>query len=513
MKLTFTTKKYTLNRIFHIKSHFDALSYQTKIVDINDSLSILDSDIWFYDFHCPELNDDLESIRDILFKFKGKFILLNLDDYGAIYLNRIKQDIIDRIDAIVTGARHKRGTDYAIESVYNKIVLFPRFIIPRVNLEHSNKENKIFFAGQLTNKIRYDIIKLLKEKKPNLFYGGITGNPQNENVNYEDVSFDGLNLYNYYNILNKYKIGICPPGNVWWTYRHIDNMACKNLVLTTPCNDVYDWLYKEKVQNEFIYFNQDLSNLEEMVDRTINGEFDNKIEPIYNIYKNFFEINENGSFKFSVWSEIKDKFDELGIHFKDNEHKIINKYGDWWGEPAHQERGGWWGEGHDVFFKELISENNVKTICEVGTYMGKSTCAFARMLPEDGKITTVDTFKGSPEFFALKIYNQINELYMTASKNLRLDAHSKKIKMINKSSLDFNTNEKFDLIYLDGHHGEEEVIQDIKHYIKFVKPGGILSGDDMMWPSVKKAVERCIEDKTIPPLNGLFRDVIWWVKL
>jgi predicted O-methyltransferase YrrM len=145
--------------------------------------------------------------------------------------------------------------------------------------------------------------------------------------------------------------------------------------------------------------------------------------------------------------------------------------------------------------------------------MGKSTCAFARMLPEDGKIWTIDTYKGSPEHFSLKLYTQLNNLYMTTSKNLRLDKHSHKIKLINKSSLDFDTNEKFDLIYLDGNHGEKEVIEDIKHYIKFLKSGGILSGDDMLWPSVKSAVDKCISDGIIPKLDGLYRDVIWWVKI
>lgn len=102
---------------------------------------------------------------------------------------------------------------------------------------------------------------------------------------------------------------------------------------------------------------------------------------------------------------------------------------------------------------------------------------------------------------------------MTTSKNLRLDKHSHKIKLINKSSLDFDTDEKFDLIYLDGNHGEKEVIEDIKHYIKFLKSGGILSGDDMLWPSVKSAVDKCISDGIIPKLDGLYRDVIWWVKI
>jgi predicted O-methyltransferase YrrM len=150
----------------------------------------------------------------------------------------------------------------------------------------------------------------------------------------------------------------------------------------------------------------------------------------------------------------------------------------------------------------------------LGLIWEKSTCAFARMLPEDGKITTIDTFKGSEEHFVqLKLYNQLNNLYMNTSINLRLDEHAYKIKMVNKGSLDFYTDEKFDLIYLDASHAEEDVIKDIKHYVKFIKLGGFLTGDDMLWPSVKNAVNRCISDNSIPSLSGVFRDVIWWIKI
>jgi hypothetical protein len=36
------------------------------------------------------------------------------------------------------------------------------------------------------------------------------------------------------------------------------------------------------------------------------------------------------------------------------------------------------GEGHDVFFNEFIKTNNIKTICEVGTYMGKKYMCFCK---------------------------------------------------------------------------------------------------------------------------------------
>jgi hypothetical protein len=517
-KIAFTLKSYTFNRNEQIKSHFNALGYKTSYIDVDTPYykkEVLNSDIWIYDLFQPTLNDNLESIRDILFEFKGKFILTNMDDGGAVYVKHIKEDILNRVDAIITGVKHERGSDYAQENIYDKIVLFPRYIIPYRENRNCEKSNKIVFYGQATSQIRVEIINQFKQNYNDIFVGGITGNPHNYDINlFQELLVGPMDPSLYYYELEKYKIGLCLPGNTWWCYRHIDNMSCKNLVLTTKDKDPGNWLYKDKIQNEFIYLEDDLSNLNDILQRALNGEYDSQIEVLYNIYKNFFEINKDGSFKYSVWSEIKDSFLELGITFDENEYKdVTNKYEEWWGEPAHEERGGWWGGGHDECYNEIIKTYNVKTICEVGTYMGKSTCAFARMLPEDGKIWTIDTYKGSPEHFSLKLYTQLNNLYMTTSKNLRLDKHSHKIKLINKSSLDFDTDEKFDLIYLDGNHGEKEVIEDIKHYIKFLKSGGILSGDDMLWPSVKSAVDKCISDGIIPKLDGLYRDVIWWVKI
>lgn len=46
----------------------------------------------------------------------------------------------------------------------------------------------------------------------------------------------------------------------------------------------------------------------------------------------------------------------------------------------------------------------------------------------------------------------------------------------------------FDLIFVDGDHRYESVIQDLSAASALLSPGGILCGDDYNWPSVEKAV-------------------------
>jgi hypothetical protein len=322
-KITFTLKPYAVTRNYQIKHHFDALGYKTSYSDTTTASfenEVLSSDIWIYDIfeHTLE-NDNLESIRNILSKFKGKFILTCMDDIGALYVKHIKEDLLNRVDAIITGVKHERGTDYAQENIYDKIVLFPRYIIPYRENRNCEKIKKVCFYGQATSKVRLDVVNYFKQNYADIFVGGITGNPYGYDINlFKESMVNPLNQSLYYNELEKYKIGLCLPGHSWWCYRHIDNMSCKNLVLTIKDVDSGTWLYKDKIQNKFIYLENDFSNLDDILNEAFMGKYDNQIEVLYNIYKNFFEINKDGSFKFSVWSEIKDSFSSIGVKFDDN---------------------------------------------------------------------------------------------------------------------------------------------------------------------------------------------------
>ena len=319
---------------------------------------------------------------------------------------------------------------------------------------------------------------------------------------------------------DKTLFSLCLPGNSLWTYRHLDSMRSKCAVISFRLNrsGCSKWLYSDKLEDEFFYVEDDLSNLEEVCENVLSHSEESKLKAEYghNIYKNFFEMNPDKTFKLSVWFELKEEFEKRGIYFNPkNEYKTVtNTYGDWWGDPKDESRGGWWGCGHDTFYEELIKKEQIKRICEIGTYMGKSTHSFAKMLPLDGKITTIDSFKGSPEHFAEKLYTHLNNLYFNAVVNLKLGEYGNKIRIINKKSLDVEFPDGcFDLIYIDGEHNMQAVINDIVKYKKFLKEGGIISGDDYMWPEVKRGVDFCVERGIIPVLSGVYRDVIWWTKI
>ena len=64
---------------------------------------------------------------------------------------------------------------------------------------------------------------------------------------------------------------------------------------------------------------------------------------------------------------------------------------------------------------------------------------------------------------------------------------------------EFETTEKFDLIFIDAIHEYEPVKQDIQHALTMLAKGGILAGHDYMaaWPGVIKAVDELIPEREV----------------
>lgn len=66
----------------------------------------------------------------------------------------------------------------------------------------------------------------------------------------------------------------------------------------------------------------------------------------------------------------------------------------------------------------------------------------------------------------------------------------------------------FDFVFIDANHGYEGVLEDIRLWMPFIKPGGYLVGHDIDWDGVHKAVshEFSVNYRTAP-------DNIWFVDL
>jgi hypothetical protein len=75
-----------------------------------------------------------------------------------------------------------------------------------------------------------------------------------------------------------------------------------------------------------------------------------------------------------------------------------------------------------------------------------------------------------------------------------------------------------DMLMLDGDHSYEAVKADLSAWLPKMKEGSLISGDDYMWPGVKKAVDEVFGPTAVVNHvkhhpNYLLSKSYWWVRL
>ncbi len=151
-----------------------------------------------------------------------------------------------------------------------------------------------------------------------------------------------------------------------------------------------------------------------------------------------------------------------------------------------------------------------KTVVEVGTFFGGSAEALLQGMPDDGHLTCIDTFKGSPDGVT-----HVASMTITAPDKPTGDAglmssdfiieyvrgrtspYPQHVDIVVKESAvavkDFEA-ESADLIFLDAAHDYESVLADIRAWLPIVKRDGVLCGHDYdRWGAnhSKEVIELC----------------------
>ena len=138
---------------------------------------------------------------------------------------------------------------------------------------------------------------------------------------------------------------------------------------------------------------------------------------------------------------------------------------------------------HHAFLKKL--PNKKISILEIGNYEGNSTVFLLKEIP-NSTIECVDSFSPYNELQSGKDYDVIynNFLSNTSPYEERVTIFKMKsneffsLKMT--STKDFK-NEKYDLIYIDGSHIYDDVLNDANSAIDLLNKNGILIFDDFLW--------------------------------
>jgi len=139
------------------------------------------------------------------------------------------------------------------------------------------------------------------------------------------------------------------------------------------------------------------------------------------------------------------------------------------------------------FLRHLIEHNKFISMCEVGVRDGRTTFYLLDKIPTL-KIYAIDL--DTNLFYNTKVQEKYKE---------RL------IPVQGKSGLVADKVPSVDLVFIDADHSYQGCSTDIKAYTPKVNSGGILSGHDIDFPGVNKAVNELVKVYDVGPNNVWFK--------
>lgn len=145
------------------------------------------------------------------------------------------------------------------------------------------------------------------------------------------------------------------------------------------------------------------------------------------------------------------------------------------------------------FLENYIKENNIVTILELGTAIGYSAIRMASM-NSDIRIVTIE---------------RDEERYLEAKKNIAKAGMEKQIQILYMDIMDFETDEIFDLIFIDA--AKSQYIKFFEKFENNLKKDGVIISDNLDFHGLTKQETR-IESKNLRQMVSKIRNYILYLK-
>lgn len=167
-----------------------------------------------------------------------------------------------------------------------------------------------------------------------------------------------------------------------------------------------------------------------------------------------------------------------------------------------------WTNFEDVYDAAVEESKDGAIFVEIGTWLGRSAAYMANRIAESGKnirFFAVDNFSGSPEepvhaAVIRQLALQGLTLEQACRNNLKACGLDKYVKIITDES--YVAAKGFadgivDFCMIDASHEYRFVKRDIEAWLPKIKPGGVIAGDDLDAPGVRKAVKEVFGNQWI----------------
>ena len=193
------------------------------------------------------------------------------------------------------------------------------------------------------------------------------------------------------------------------------------------------------------------------------------------------------------WERVVDQFEVMAEQDSNPERAVSipaatsQSFGDRFPKDKFEKRpdgtvfGGWFGDDNKRKLEELIAKYNVKSVIEIGSFLGYSTAWFARRVE---RVTCIDTFE-EPATVAdnnnlvgvLPKIGVPNDFYSHFIRNMEAEGVIDRINIVRgRSDLVHWQVLEADLVYIDGDHSYQGQKGDIIAYLP--KARKVICGDD-----------------------------------
>lgn len=159
--------------------------------------------------------------------------------------------------------------------------------------------------------------------------------------------------------------------------------------------------------------------------------------------------------------------------------------------------------------KHHLENKEDPNIVEIGSYRGESTQIINSCF-ERATINSVDPYVSYREenstYDLDKQALELKEAESVFDSLCMLNANIKKNKAHSLDYVKTVPDQSLDFVYIDGDHSYEAVKKDIIAWIPKIKINGVISGHDVTWNTVRKALWEVFRGNQP---NGIFRDGSW----